>query len=88
MASPLAESIRQRAEAQRVLSQETNADKFYVKKPIGTFVGQWVGFKSNGKGVVSYKGREYEVEILTSTYAKKNQSVQLSLTDDGNFANW
>lgn len=88
MASSLAESIRQRAEAQRVLSQEASADKFYVQKPIGTFVGQWVGFKSNGKGIVSYKGREYEVEILTTSYARKNQRVQLTLTEDGNFANW
>lgn len=88
MISSLTGAIRSRAQAQRILAQESSADSYYTKKPIGSFVGQWIGFKSNGVGLVSYKGRSYEVKVLAGTYAKKNQKVSLTLTEEGNFAAW
>ena len=88
MASSLENSIRERAQLQRALTQESGADAFYIKKPTGSFVGQWKGFTSSGKGIVSYKGREYEVQVLASKYARKNQKVSLTLTKEGNFASW
>lgn len=88
MASQLENSIRERAQLRRALTQEAGADNFYVKKPTGSFVGQWKGFDSSGKGIVAYKGREYKVTPLASKYARKNQEVSLTLTDEGNFASW
>lgn len=88
MASALENSIRERAQLRRALTQESSADSYYIKKPTGSFVGQWKGFTSSGKGIVAYKGREYEVKILASKYAKQNQQVSLTLTKEGNFASW
>lgn len=88
MASAITAKIQQRAALRRAAMQEEQAEKYYIKKPTGTFVGQWKGFKSSGKGIVAYKGREYEVKILASKYAKKNQQVSLILTKEGNFASW
>lgn len=88
MASNLTASIKARAEAQRILAQESSIDDYYVKKPIGSFVGQWVGFDDSGVGLVSYKGRVYQVKVLTNSYAKLNQKVSLTLTKEGNFAAW
>ena len=87
-ASSLEQIVQSRAEVNRVLSQESSASQVYVKKPIGTFTGYWKGFNSSGAGLVSYKGRQYEVTILTDTYAKLDQAVTLTLTKEGNFANW
>lgn len=86
--SALEELIQSKAEVNRVLAQESAALQTYVKKPVGTFTGYWKGFTDSGKGLVSYKGRQYEVVILTDTYAKLDQPVTLTLTSEGNFANW
>jgi hypothetical protein len=88
MANQLALSLAQRAQSQRILAQELNADKSYVRKPLGPVIGQWDGFKDNGVALVSYKGRVYEATILAKNYAKKNQKVLLTLTEDGNFVSW
>lgn len=88
MASALEDSIRERAQLRRALNQEETADKYYIKKPTGSFVGNWIGFTSSGRGIVAYKGREYEVKVLANTYARKNQKVNLTLTKEGNFAAW
>lgn len=86
--SALEEQVQSKAEVNRVLNQESTASQAYVKKPIGTFTGYWKGFTDGGRGLVSYKGRQYEVTILTDTYAKLDQPVTLTLTNEGNFVNW
>jgi hypothetical protein len=87
-ASDLEQAVRSRAELNRVLAQENLADQTYVKKPIGTFTGNWKGFTDSGAGLVSYKGRQYEVTILANSYARLDQQVTLTLTEDGNYAVW
>lgn len=88
MAGEIVSSIKARAQARRIIAQEEAAEKYYTKKPNGSFIGQWIGFASNGAGLVSYKGRVYEVKVLSKSYAKKYQKVSLTLTGDGNFAAW
>jgi hypothetical protein len=88
MANQLALDLAKRAQSQRILAQEAHADKYYVRKPIGPVVGQWYEFKENGTGLVSYKGKIYEAKILAKDYARKNQKVLLTLTEEGNFVSW